>query len=193
MKKSQKMKFTIIIHYFQWFFLYYAAISIKSKIQYKYRERMGKSILNSLYSYHVIFYLALNYDAIGTSDVSMKKISKKLSIALTITILFSAIMFISNVAAQEGDPQGDPDDADQSRFCLSEDEGLQNINREGDPQGDPDEADQLRNCLADDEGFSLKLLKRDGALETPRDRDQDGDPIGDPFRNRDLDPIDAEI
>ena len=81
---------------------------------------------------------------------------------LTVTILFSAILFISNVAAQEGDPQGDPDDADKTRFCLSVDDGDQ-------------------------------LLNRTGALETPRDRAEGGDPLGDPFRNRDLDPIDPEI
>ena len=82
----------------------------------------------------------------------------------TITVLFSAMMFISNVAAQEGDPQGDPDDADQSRFCLAEDEG---------------------------EG--LQLVKRDGALETPRDRAENGDPMGDPLKTRKSDPIVAEF
>ena len=68
---------------------------------------------------------------------------------LAVTILFNATSFISNVAAQEGDPQGDPDDAEQLRNCSPEDEGLHLTQRlgaletprdrtvAGDPMGDP--------------------------------------------------------
>ena len=83
---------------------------------------------------------------------------------LTVTILFSAMLFISNVAAQEGDPQGDPDDADQ-----------------------------LRNCTPEDEGLCLHLTQRLGALETPRDRAEAGDPMGDPLKTRSGDPIEAVL
>ena len=95
---------------------------------------------------------------------TMKKINRTLSIVLAITIVFSVIVSISNVAAQEGDPVGDPEDGDR-----------------------------LRNCLAEDTGVCLRDTERNGALETPRDRDCDGDPVGDPLRTRGGDPIDAEI
>ena len=83
---------------------------------------------------------------------------------LTATILFSVMISISTAAAQEGDPVGDPEDAEQ-----------------------------LRNCLAEDAGLCLQDTERKGALETPRDRAQDGDPVGDPLRTRGGDPIDPEI
>ena len=78
---------------------------------------------------------------------------------LTITILFSAMFLISNVAAQDGDPQGDSEDG------------------------------QLRNCFAEDEIIDNRDAERNGALKTPRDRDCDGDPMGDPLRNRGPIPI----
>ena len=95
---------------------------------------------------------------------TMKKNNRILMIVLTATILFNLVLSISNVAAQEGDAQGEPQDEDP-----------------------------LRNCLAEDAGQCLRDTERNGALETPRDRDCDGDPVGDPLRARGGDPIDAEI
>ena len=120
---------------------------------------MGKSIRYGLYSDYVIIYLASNYDVIEICDVKMKKMKKNLSMVLTITILFSAMFLISNVAAQDGDPQGDPEDG------------------------------QLRNCFVEDEITGNRDAERNGAMKTPQDRDEGGDPQGDPLKNRGVIPI----
>ena len=72
------------------------------------------------------------------------------------------MFLISNVAAQDGDPQGDPED------------------------------DRLRNCLAEDPEVGNRDAERNGAMKTPQDRAEGGDPAGDPLKNRGVIPIDQE-
>ena len=49
---------------------------------------------------------------------TMKKNNRTLMIVLTATILFNLVLSISNVAAQEGDAQGEPQDESMSTKCF---------------------------------------------------------------------------